>query len=106
MWVLWARSAIATEICVFRTTMLMESHWKVVKRDYLPKFFRPRLDLVTYVIISRLIPHHQQQFSKYERKREIVSWRKEFKSEWNALLKKEVKGNYITNTNTIVHLFY
>jgi hypothetical protein len=73
MWVLWARSAVATEICIFRTTMLMESHWKVVKRDYLPKFFRPRLDLVIYIIVSRLIPHHQQQFNKYKRGREIVS---------------------------------
>jgi hypothetical protein len=32
MWVLRVRSTVAT-------TMLMESHWKVVKRDYLPKFF-------------------------------------------------------------------
>jgi hypothetical protein len=100
MWVLWAHSAVATEICIFRTTMLMESHWKVVKRDYLPKFFRPCLDLVIYIIVSRLIPHHQQQFNKYKRGREIVSWRKEFKSEWITLSKKEVKGNYITNINT------
>src|SRR5688572_30587014 len=40
MWILWARSS-ATEICIFRTTMLTESHWKVIKRDYLPKFFKP-----------------------------------------------------------------
>jgi hypothetical protein len=95
MWVLWARSAVATEICIFRTTMLMESHWKVVKRDYLTKFFRPCLDLVIYIIVSRLIPHHQQQFNKYKRGREIVSWRKDFKSEWITLSKREVKGNYI-----------
>ncbi|CAB4439127.1 unnamed protein product [Rhizophagus irregularis] len=71
MWILWARSSVATKICIFRTTMLMEFHWKVVKRDYLPKFFQSRLDLVTYIIISRLIPHHQQQFNKYQQKREI-----------------------------------
>jgi len=100
MWILWARSSFTIEICIFRTTMLMESHWKVVKRDYLPKFFRPRLDLVTYIIINRLIPHHQQQFGKYQRGREMVSWRKDFKKEWITLSKKEIKENYITNTTT------
>ena len=69
MWNLWARLS-AVEICIFRTTMLTESHWKVLKRDYLPKFFRPRLDLVIYIIISRLIPHHQQQYNKY-----IIKWK-------------------------------
>jgi hypothetical protein len=100
MWILWARSSVATKICIFRTTMLMESHWKVVKRDYLPKFFRPRLDLVTYIIISRLIPHHQQQFNKYQQGREIVSWRKEFKREWVSLSKKNINGVYLTNIET------
>ena len=97
MWILWARSSVATEVCIFRTTMLMESHWKVVKRDYLPKFFRPRLDLVTYIIISRLIPHHQQQFNKYQQGREIVSWRKEFKKEWISLSKRKINETYVTN---------
>ena len=39
IWILWARSAIQEKICIFCTTMLSESHWKVIKRDYLPKFF-------------------------------------------------------------------
>lgn len=97
MWILWARSS-AAEICIFRTTMLTESHWKVLKRDYLPKFFKPRLDLVIYVILSRLIPHHQQQYNKYICKREKVSWRKDFKKDWNKLEKRDIKGDYITDT--------
>lgn len=96
MWILWARSS-AAEICIFRTTMLTESHWKVLKRDYLPKFFKPRLDLVIYVILSRLIPHHQQQYNKYICKREKVSWRKDFKKDWNKLEKRDIKGDYITD---------
>lgn len=96
MWNLWARSS-AIEICIFRTTMLTESHWKVLKRDYLPKFFKPRLDLVIYVILSRLIPHHKQQYNKYINKRERVSWRKDFKKEWNTLVKRDIKGNYATD---------
>lgn len=65
IWILWARSAIQERICIFRTTMLSESHWKVIKRDYLPKFFRPRLDLVIYILLTRLTSHHQQQYNKY-----------------------------------------
>ena len=65
IWILWARSVIQERICLFRTTMLSESHWKVIKRDYLPKFFRPRLDLVIYILLTRLIPHQQQQYDKY-----------------------------------------
>ncbi|PKY40067.1 hypothetical protein RhiirA4_415555 [Rhizophagus irregularis] len=74
IWILWAHSAIPEKICMFRTTMLSESHWKVIKRDYLPKFFRPRLDLVIYVLLTRLIPHHQQQYNKYLCGREKPSW--------------------------------
>ncbi|CAG8701309.1 5282_t:CDS:2, partial [Ambispora leptoticha] len=48
LWVLWSHSAY-DKICLFRTTMLCESHWKVIKQDFLPKFFRPRLDLLTYM---------------------------------------------------------
>lgn len=88
MWKLWTRSVIADKICIFHTTMLVESHWKVVKRDFLPKFFKPRLDLVVYIIIIRLIPHHKQQYNKYFNGREISSWRKDFKKEWILLQKK------------------
>ncbi|CAB4409818.1 unnamed protein product [Rhizophagus irregularis] len=98
IWILWARSAIPEKICMFRTTMLSESHWKVIKRDYLPKFFRPRLDLVIYVLLTRLIPHHQQQYNKYLCGREKPSWRKDFKKEWNNLQKKEINNKYFTDT--------
>ncbi|EXX62214.1 hypothetical protein RirG_163850 [Rhizophagus irregularis DAOM 197198w] len=38
LWVLWARAADPEKICIFKTTMLVESHWKVIKRNYLPRF--------------------------------------------------------------------
>jgi len=59
-WRLWARAAKPDRIGLFKTTMLIEAHWKVIKRDFLLKFFRPRHDLVVYVIITRLLPHHQR----------------------------------------------
>jgi hypothetical protein len=78
--------------------MLSESHWKVIKRDYLPKFFRPRLDLVVYILLTRLIPHHQQQYNKYLSGREKPSWRKDFKKEWINLQKNEINNQYFTDT--------
>ncbi|CAG8653296.1 28384_t:CDS:2 [Gigaspora margarita] len=72
-WILWARSEIPEKICLFRTTMLCESHWKVIKRNYLPKFFRPRLDLVIYIIITHMIPHNLHQYDRYFNNREKTS---------------------------------
>ena len=98
LWILWCRAAIEDQFCIFRTTMLMESHWKVIKRDFLPKFFRPRIDLLIYIIISRLIPHHQQQYQKYLNEREYVSWKKDFKKEWKQLEKTKINNFYLTDT--------
>ncbi|GET55905.1 hypothetical protein GLOIN_2v1787684 [Rhizophagus irregularis DAOM 181602=DAOM 197198] len=38
------------------------------------KFIRPRLDLVIYILLTRLIPHHQQQYNKYLCGWEKLSW--------------------------------
>jgi len=98
LWVLWARAAVPDEICIFKTTMLMESHWKVIKRNFLPRFFRPRLDLVTYIIVTRLIPHNEIMYNKYQSGREKASWRKDFKKHWKDLTNKEFSGElYYTN---------
>ena len=37
-WVLWTRAANSEKICLFKTTVLIEAHWKVIKRKFLPKF--------------------------------------------------------------------
>lgn len=98
-WILWARSA-SCEICIFKTTMLTESHWKVIKRDYLPKFFRPRLDLVAYIILTKLIPHNEAMFKKYIKGRQQPSWRKDFKHNWKELSKREPSQttHYLTDS--------
>jgi hypothetical protein len=55
-WELWARSANPREIPVLKTTMIVESHWRRLKHDYLHRFNRPRIDLViVWVLISRVI---------------------------------------------------
>ena len=45
--------------------MFVEGHyWKVLKRDFLYKFFRPRLDFLTYIILEKLIPLQQRKFQQ------------------------------------------
>ncbi|EXX72007.1 hypothetical protein RirG_073390 [Rhizophagus irregularis DAOM 197198w] len=100
LWVLWVRATDPEKICIFKTTMLVESHWKVIKRNYLPRFFRPRLDLVTFIIITCLLSHSEAMYNKYKSGREKVSWRKEFKKCWKNLAKQEFSGKlYYTNTD-------
>ncbi|CAG8825826.1 18113_t:CDS:1, partial [Dentiscutata erythropus] len=44
-WPNWARSA-KNEISVLKTTMIMESHWRLIKHNYIYKFNKPRVDLL------------------------------------------------------------
>lgn len=57
--------------------MFVESHWEVLKRDFLYKFFRSRLDLVVFVITEQVIPHNQRKFEQiFVVKREKADWRR------------------------------
>ena len=64
--------------------MLVGAHWEVIKRDYLPRFFRPRLDLVlvVFIITHRLLPYYQRRYAQVVSGREKESWRKYSKKEW------------------------
>jgi hypothetical protein len=44
----WAKSAINSMVPIGKTTMMIEAHWKVLKRTHLYHYNRARLDLVTY----------------------------------------------------------
>ena len=55
-WPLWARSSHPTMIPVLKTTMIMESHWRLLKHDFLHHFARPRIDRVTFVLLQQVIP--------------------------------------------------
>jgi len=68
--------------------MIVESHWRKIKHDYLHRFNRPRLDLVVWVLLSRSIPdsvRNMQAILDREHRIAIASWRKAFKWEWKAV---------------------
>ncbi len=81
-WILWLRAGCDNKISILKTNMFVEGHWKVLKRDFLYKFFRPRLDLVVFIIMEQVIPHQQKKFEQiFVVKQEKADWWKAFKRE-------------------------
>ncbi|KAJ3753952.1 hypothetical protein EV360DRAFT_74091 [Lentinula raphanica] len=84
-WKLWARSTI-DEITILKTTMICESHWRRIKHDFLHHFHKPRLDLLVWILITKLAPAYYRKLdlllTNTGRYRELSSWRKPFKKEW------------------------
>jgi hypothetical protein len=103
-WKLWARSA-DTAIHTLKTTMVVESLWRNLKHKHLHEFNRPRLDLVTHVIISDILPRVQRTLEYVQGLRrvgwpkELAGWKTDFRADWmdmarsdeHRLVEKELK---------------
>ncbi|KAJ3535176.1 hypothetical protein NMY22_g6606 [Coprinellus aureogranulatus] len=106
-WELWARSA-HTEIPVLKTTMILESHWRRIKHDFLHKFHMPRCDLLVWILVTKLVPTYYRKLGRLlvdtGRYREPASWRKDFKRRWRKLEKQPItlplNEAYRPNTRT------
>ncbi|KAF7366599.1 SWIM-type domain-containing protein [Mycena sanguinolenta] len=89
-WELWARS-VHPEIPVLKTTMILESHWRRIKHDFLHHFHMPRCDLLAWILIVKLAPTYYRKLERLltdtGRYRELPSWRKSFKKTWRKLEK-------------------
>ena len=73
---------------------------KISRNYYSVDEICPQLDLITYIMITRLISHNKVMFKKYLMGREEPSWRKNFKHNWKELSKKEPSqmSNYLTDS--------
>ncbi|KAI9264338.1 hypothetical protein BDA99DRAFT_537050 [Phascolomyces articulosus] len=79
----WARSA-RVPIPIGKTTMMIESQRRILKRDFLINNSRPRLDLLVWIIIhrqSRLVIHNFAV--KIINRAQVLDWELEFTQEWN-----------------------
>ncbi|KAG1874931.1 hypothetical protein F4604DRAFT_2008937 [Suillus subluteus] len=89
-WELWARAVAPMEVPRLKTTMIMESHWRRIKVDYLYHFSKPRIDLLAWILVTKLAPSYSKKLDHLlhdtGRFRELSSWRKSFKSEWQQAL--------------------
>ncbi|CAK5263800.1 unnamed protein product [Mycena citricolor] len=93
-WKLWARAS-EPAIPRINTTMIVESLWKHVKHRDLAEFNRPRLDLVTHVIILNLLPRIKRNLDSIRKMRRagrgptLVGWQKDFRATWVDLSKSD-----------------
>ncbi|KAG2222715.1 hypothetical protein INT45_011203 [Circinella minor] len=93
-WKTWTRCTAGDRIPMAKTTMLIEAHWKVLKRNHLYHYNRARLNLLVYVIMDRYFPDLRYKFN-----RDTVigshatRWANEFTKEWNRLVGREEKSN-------------
>ena len=68
--------------------MIVENLWKHLKRRDLSQFNRPRLDLVTQLVISNLLPRAQRTIAlatgelRNGRAKALAPWQVDFKSQW------------------------
>jgi hypothetical protein len=65
--------------------------WHPIKRDYLHHFHNPRVDLLVFILVTKLAPHYynklDQTFTDTGRYRELPTWHKAFKQEWTKYSK-------------------
>ncbi|KAI0992061.1 hypothetical protein K3495_g16125, partial [Podosphaera aphanis] len=102
-WKLWARSHHSEQIPVLKTTMIVESHWRKVKHDYLHNFARPRIDMVIWIFISQLIPQGISRMKAIQTgnmRKAVASWRKHFKQDWKKCKSQNTDAQELLNYHT------
>ena len=64
--------------------------WRHVKEDYLRHFSLPRVDLLVWIMITKLAPRYYQKIdvilNNTGRFRELPSWRRDFKAAWKKAM--------------------
>ncbi|KAK9334358.1 hypothetical protein V1521DRAFT_375118 [Lipomyces starkeyi] len=71
-----------TTIPISRTTMRIESHWRILKKDYASRFVRPRLDVLCYIVITGLVRSRIHLQRQVQLGREKPSSYKDFVQLW------------------------
>jgi hypothetical protein len=90
-WKLFARSAYPSAMPLARTTMITESHWRVIKYNYKYNYNRPRLDCLTQILVEQLAPDFNLTLTQYITRRDYPSWWQAFKKDWNDAAAKEIE---------------
>ena len=102
-WQLWARSVNPDFLPVLKTTMIIESHWRRIKHDYLHRFNCPRIDLVSWVLVSRVVPQileRTKAILENDQRIGTAPWRKIFKKEWRNLRSQDVDSQSLAKYHT------
>ncbi|KAK9377575.1 uncharacterized protein V1513DRAFT_7, partial [Lipomyces chichibuensis] len=79
---LCGRADSSGTIPISRTTMRLESHWRILKKDYASRFVKPRLDVLSYIIFTGLVRSRIHLHLQVEAGREKPSVYKDFVRVW------------------------
>ncbi|RGB22410.1 hypothetical protein C1646_776135 [Rhizophagus diaphanus] len=82
-WKLFACSAYSSVIPLARTTMITESHWRVLKYNYKYNYNQPRLDHLTQILVEQLVPDSDIKLTQYYTNHCFSAWWQTFKRDWN-----------------------
>ncbi|KAJ7474160.1 hypothetical protein FB451DRAFT_1035044 [Mycena latifolia] len=91
-WKLWARST-SPYVSRLRTTMNVENFWKQLKHGFLHNHVRPHLDLLVWILVTKVTPaylaraHVLEDGYRIGRSKPLTPFQKQFKAAWLALLK-------------------
>src|SRR3954453_6547800 len=86
-----------------KTTMIVEAHWRKIKHDYLHRFNRPRIDLVLWILTSRVVPDavtRMKSIQSGDHRKATASWRKAYKRQWKKLTDRKVEAENIQKYHT------
>ncbi|THV07112.1 hypothetical protein K435DRAFT_825684 [Dendrothele bispora CBS 962.96] len=78
LWENWYRPV--STIARLKTTMVMESHWRRIKKDFLHHFHKPRVDFLVWILMVKLAPSYYRRLDLIQRPvgrgyRNLSSWR-------------------------------
>ncbi|SAL96433.1 hypothetical protein [Absidia glauca] len=95
----WARSAVSGKVPMGKTTMMIEAHWKVLKKCHLYHYNRARLDLLVYAILQQ---YYRKLTMKYQAavvfRQETTTFEKRFHEEWRKGIRAQISGtDYMTS---------
>ena len=94
---LWGYRDVQNGIPSTRTTMLVEAHWRVLKRRFLISYSYPRMDFVTHVINTQMIPKYIEDYRLYINGLKKGDWWKQFSKAWKDLSSSATNNNYNTS---------
>ena len=98
-WRRWARAGIP----IAKTTMMIEAHWRALKRKHLLHHNRPRLELLVWIIINRVTPPLLDKFSQCitaSPRRDAFRWEKEFARRWRKSKERTVRPGKVQEYGT------
>ncbi|KAF9476024.1 hypothetical protein BDN70DRAFT_935408 [Pholiota conissans] len=97
MWRLWARSS-SPYLSRLRTTTGVENFWRQLKHNYLHNHARPRLDLLVWILVSKVTRSYMARMQGLEsthrlgRSRALTTYQRRFKESWIQLERTTVSG--------------